>query len=886
MPDNANKSSSIFSAMKNASISTQISSGFIFMTVLLFAVGIAGIYGFSQLRGSLNYITTQAWDTADGAMEGTIGIEAEMLGVERSLQRLSAQEPLDPMIAEGHDIANEALERMLQAGLLSDAQIQRFDNHRQNFADAQSTLLKSHQQFLKDRDRLNKNFSVFESLMGEAEEIGDKQVEALRKDSDRLVSWNSGLAQRWTAADSGMESSIGLLQRIYFFERLTAGDDEKETLIKLAGALEFLVDSLSEVIAHPTFKSSRVSSGKYKGETFAKAIQQSLQDHKRDFAAAVASYKLYATDKAKYTSAADLLLEDVGEIEEAGDSKVEGEVGRINSTADQLLFIMFAVLLVGLTLGAIAALAISKGINTPLRRAVDLANAVAGGDLNNHINDEGAKEVRELMQTLGRMQANLRQRIEVDRRLAQENDRILQALNKAGAAVMLADKDYRIIYANESALKLMQDAEEEFRIDLPGFDVSKLVGGNISVFSKSAEAPFPVPNDNSNNHSSEYILGGRTLLISANAVINDDGNSIGTVIEWEDKTSEVAVQQEVEQIVGDAMKGKLDGRIRLDNKEGHFKTLSEGINNLVEVSEQVANDMTRVMSALAAGDLSQQIDNQYEGEFARLQENTNTAIDQLQNVIHKITDTANIVRSASREITDGNLSLRQRTEQQAANIEETAATMSQMTSTVKKNAENASQANELARDTRKLAESGSEVIARAITAMNEINNASQRIATIIDVIDEISFQTNLLALNAAVEAARAGESGRGFAVVASEVRNLAQRSAAAAHQIKDMIGDSVNKVAEGSVLVKESGETLTEIAQSVRRVSDIVADISVASAEQSTGIEQVGASINQIDSMTQQNAGLAEKAADTSESLNKSANSMTESVEFFSAKTA
>jgi len=126
MSENATKSSSLFSSMKTASISTQISSGFIFMTVLLFAVGIAGIYGFSQLRGSLNYITTQAWDTADGAMEGTIGIEAEMLGVERSLQRLSAQEPLDPMIAEGHAIANEALERMLQAGLLSDVQIQRF----------------------------------------------------------------------------------------------------------------------------------------------------------------------------------------------------------------------------------------------------------------------------------------------------------------------------------------------------------------------------------------------------------------------------------------------------------------------------------------------------------------------------------------------------------------------------------------------------------------------------------------------------------------------------------------------------------------------------------------------------------------------------------------
>jgi methyl-accepting chemotaxis protein len=207
--------------------------------------------------------------------------------------------------------------------------------------------------------------------------------------------------------------------------------------------------------------------------------------------------------------------------------------------------------------------------------------------------------------------------------------------------------------------------------------------------------------------------------------------------------------------------------------------------------------------------------------------------------------------------------------------------MEELTGTVRQNADNARQANQLAAGARELAERGGSVVSTAITAMGEINKASKKIADIIGVIDEIAFQTNLLALNAAVEAARAGEQGRGFAVVAAEVRNLAQRSAGAAKEIKSLIKDSVEKVEEGSRLVNDSGGTLQEIVGSVKRVSDIIAEIAAASEEQSTGIDQVNKAVTSMDQAVQQNAALVEEAAAASESMDEQARTLTDLMTFF-----
>jgi methyl-accepting chemotaxis protein len=225
------------------------------------------------------------------------------------------------------------------------------------------------------------------------------------------------------------------------------------------------------------------------------------------------------------------------------------------------------------------------------------------------------------------------------------------------------------------------------------------------------------------------------------------------------------------------------------------------------------------------------------------------------------------VLSGAEEISQGTLDLQERTEQQSSSLQQTASSMEEMTQTVKQNADNAGQANQLATAARDQAEKGGAVVGMAVDAMAKINDASKRIADIIGVIDEIAFQTNLLALNAAVEAARAGEQGRGFAVVATEVRSLAGRSATAAKEIKELIQDSVRKVVDGSKLVTQSGQTLGQIVTSVKKVSDIVAEIAAASREQSAGIEQVNQAVMQMDEMTQQNAALVEQATAASQSM-------------------
>jgi methyl-accepting chemotaxis protein len=291
----------------------------------------------------------------------------------------------------------------------------------------------------------------------------------------------------------------------------------------------------------------------------------------------------------------------------------------------------------------------------------------------------------------------------------------------------------------------------------------------------------------------------------------------------------------------------------------------------VELSRQMEQSVAQTQEIIAAatgGDLSRRLDLKGKsGDLHELGEAINSLLDGVSNIVRNVTSAAAEVLRGAEEISQGNVNLSARTEQQSSSLEETASSMEEMTSTVKQNADNAAQANQLASPARDQADKGGAVVGKAVRAMGEINDASKKIADIISVIDEIAFQTNLLALNAAVEAARAGEQGRGFAVVATEVRSLAGRSATAAKEIKDLIQDSVRKVADGSLLVNQSGQTLEQIVLSVKKVSDIVAEISAASREQSSGIEQVNKAVMQMDEMTQQNAALVEEATAASQSM-------------------
>ena len=302
-----------------------------------------------------------------------------------------------------------------------------------------------------------------------------------------------------------------------------------------------------------------------------------------------------------------------------------------------------------------------------------------------------------------------------------------------------------------------------------------------------------------------------------------------------------------------------------------------------ELPEQVrgAGDMARLLDALAQGDLTKTIETEYQGEFRQMRDNANATVRNLSDIVMRISDATETINSAAAEIATGNADLSQRTDQQAASLEETASSMEELTSTVKQNAENARQANQLTLSACEVAVRGGEVMGQVVQTMASIHEASKKIADIISVIDGIAFQTNILALNAAVEAARAGEQGRGFAVVATEVRNLAQRSAAAAKEIKTLINDSVEKVGSGSKLVDEAGKTMGEVVTSVKRVTDIMSEISAASMEQSSGIEQVNLAISQMDQAVQQNAALVEQASNAADSLQHQAQELSESVSVF-----
>jgi methyl-accepting chemotaxis protein len=456
------------------------------------------------------------------------------------------------------------------------------------------------------------------------------------------------------------------------------------------------------------------------------------------------------------------------------------------------------------------------------------------------------------------------------------------ALENVTAKVMVADADLNIIYLNESARQVMADGQADFRRELPGFDASRLVGASIDVFHKNPAHQRRMLAALDKTLSSQFSIGGRTMKIIANPMLGEGGERLGTVVEWIDRTQELAIEKEVEQIVAAAVGGDLAGRIQLEGKSGFLRNLSAGINELVE-SVGTAVDEVQVMVASANnGDLTRRIATDGRaGLLMRIGSGINALTENMGNIVSGVKTAASEVSRGADEISQGNSNLSQRTEEQASSLEQTAASMEQMASAIRNSADNAAQANRLALEASDHAHSGGAVVTRAISAMGEINAASHRIADIIGVIDEIAFQTNLLALNAAVEAARAGEQGRGFAVVASEVRNLASRSGTAAKEIKALIEDSVGKVEEGSTLVTQSGTTLEQIVNSVRHLTAIVAEIAASSKEQSSGVEQINKAVTQLDELTQQNAALVEQAAAASEGMAEQARNLNASMSRF-----
>jgi len=498
---------------------------------------------------------------------------------------------------------------------------------------------------------------------------------------------------------------------------------------------------------------------------------------------------------------------------------------------------------IALIIGGLIAWIITRMIVTPLTEAMAVSKCIAEGDLSSTIRINSTDETGQLLQRMKQMQDKLTQVIESD------VQNIVNSARKGDLSQRIEMDDKKGCYETLcTGINELVDVSDN------------VVSDTVRVFGALAKG------DLNETITQDYQGSFNQLKQDANATI--------------EKIKQV-IEGDIQAIVDAALAGDLSRRIELSGKEGFFRELSTGINELLGTLSQVFGEIADVMGTLAKGDMSLGMEGDYSGMFSDVKNDINETRNNLADIVLKLRDSADQINTSSEEITAGNTSLSNRTEQQASALEETASSMEELTSTVRNNADNAQLANQVAVTAKQTAERGGEVVGNAVQAMSEINTASNKIAEIITVIDEIAFQTNLLALNASVEAARAGEQGRGFAVVATEVRNLAGRSATSAKEIKDLIQDSVEKVKIGADLVNESGETLGEIVEGVKKVGDIISEIAAASKEQSSGIDQVNQAVTSMDELTQQNAALAEETSAASASMTEQARDMNNLMDFF-----
>ncbi|WP_439826861.1 methyl-accepting chemotaxis protein [Aeromonas enteropelogenes] len=450
---------------------------------------------------------------------------------------------------------------------------------------------------------------------------------------------------------------------------------------------------------------------------------------------------------------------------------------------------------------------------------------------------------------------------------ANESLRVKRALDCASTNVMIADTNLDIIYMNDSVTEMLKLAEPDIKKDLNNFNTANLMGANIDSFHKNPGHQRTMLAKLNSTYRTQIQLGGRTFALIANPVFSDSGERLGSVVEWADRTKEVAIEHEMSEIVQSVINGELHRRMDLAGKSGFFHNLGEGINQIANVIDTSLNDVIRIVQCLAKGDLTQKIDTDYPGVFGTTKDALNKTIDSLTNIVTEVRGASDNLSSAAEQVSATAQSISQSSSEQASSMEETSASIEQMSASINQNTDNAQVTDGMASKAAKEAVEGGEAVQLTVDAMKQI-------AKRIGIIDDIAYQTNLLALNAAIEAARAGDHGKGFAVVAAEVRKLAERSQVAAQEIGELASSSVE-------MAEKAGRLLDQMVPSINKTSDLVQEISAASAEQSTGVSQINQAMSQLSQVTQQNASCSEELAATAEEMSSQAEQLQLVMEFF-----
>ncbi|KAB2970605.1 methyl-accepting chemotaxis protein [Zoogloea sp.] len=490
--------------------------------------------------------------------------------------------------------------------------------------------------------------------------------------------------------------------------------------------------------------------------------------------------------------------------------------------------------------GALAAWWIRRSISRPLAQAVAISQAVAAGNLPGQIDVSARDETGQLLQSMQRMVDTFRGFVDAQAENARQHglgmiDQQIDAGRFPGVYGDMARSINRLVQAHIATNAKVVDVVRRYAVGDLSVDMDRLPGQQEQVTRAMDDV----------------------------------------------KLSLHSINAQIQTLVDAAAAGDFTARGDAGAFQHAFRDMVLGLNRLMEASDVGLAGVTRILEALARGDLTQRIEGNFEGTFAQLKDDANSTVSRLQELVASLQGTARSIDTAAREIASGNADLSRRTEEQASSLEQTASSMEELNATVKQNADNAQRANTLADQSFAVVNQGGEAVKRVVDTMADIQDSSRKISDIIGVIDGIAFQTNILALNAAVEAARAGEQGRGFAVVANEVRQLAQRSALAAREIKELIVISGQKVAGGAGLANEAGAAMEEVVTAFRQVAGLVTEISSASQEQSLGISQVSVAVARMDQVTQQNAALVEEAAAAAESLEDQARGLVESVAVF-----